>query len=112
MIKPADRLSHVSEYYFSQKLRDVAAMKASGIEVINMGSGSPDLPPHPSVIKALNDCSNLDHAHGYQNYQGTPALRQAIASFYKECFKVTLNPEGEVLPMMGSKEAIFHISMA
>ena len=112
MINPADRLSHVSEYYFSQKLREVAALKASGIEVINMGIGSPDLPPHPSVIKALNDCSNLNHSHGYQNYQGTPALRQAIAVFHKEYFKVSLNPEGEVLPMMGSKEAIMHISMA
>lgn len=112
MINPADRLSHVSEYYFSQKLREVAAMKATGIEVINMGIGSPDLPPHSSVIQALNDCSSLDHAHGYQNYHGIPALRQAIAAFYKTNFQVNLNPEGEILPMMGSKEAIMHLSMA
>src|SRR5690554_3800138 len=102
MIDPADRLSHVSEYYFSHKLREVAAMKASGIDVINMGIGSPDLPPHPSVVKALNDCSHLDHTHGYQNYHGIPALRQAIAAFYNTYFKVTLNPDGEILPMMGS----------
>lgn len=112
MIEPADRLSDVSEYYFSQKLREVALMKNSGIDVINMGIGSPDLPPHPTVIQALNDCSRLDHTHGYQNYQGTPALRQAISAFYHKYFKVSLNPEGEVLPMMGSKEAIMHISMA
>src|SRR5690554_253594 len=112
MIGPADRLSHVSEYYFSHKLREVASMKASGIDVINMGIGSPDLAPHPSVIQALNDCSRLEHTHGYQNYQGTPALRCAIASFYKEHFNVTLHSEGEILPMMGSKEAIMHISMA
>jgi len=112
MIVPADRLSDVSEYYFSHKLREVASMKAAGIDVINMGIGSPDLAPHPTVIQALNDCSNLAHTHGYQNYQGTPAFRQAIASFYKEYFNVTLHSEGEVLPMMGSKEAIMHISMA
>src|SRR5690606_39201419 len=112
MINPADRLSHVSEYYFSQKLREVAAMKATGIEVINMGIGSPDLPPHSSVIQALNDCSSLDHTHGYQNYHGIPALRQAIAAFYQAKFQVSLNPDGEILPMMGSKEAIMHLSMA
>ena len=112
MIVPADRLSDVSEYYFSHKLREVASMKAAGIDVINMGIGSPDLAPDPTVIQALNDCSKLDHTHGYQNYQGAPAFRQAIASFYKEYFNVTLHPEGEVLPMMGSKEAIMHISMA
>ena len=112
MIVPADRLSNVSEYYFSHKLREVASMKASGIDVINMGIGSPDLAPHPTVIQALNDCSKLAHTHGYQNYQGTPALRQAIASFYEKYFHVTLHPDGEVLPMMGSKEAIMHISMA
>ena len=112
MIVPADRLSDVTEYYFSQKLREVAGMKASGIDVINMGIGSPDLAPHPAVIEALTACSHLAHSHGYQNYQGTPALRQAIASFYEKYFHVTLHPDGEVLPMMGSKEAIMHISMA
>jgi len=112
MIDPADRLSDVSEYYFSHKLREVAAMKASGDDVINMGIGSPDLAPHPTVVKALSDCSRLDHTHGYQNYHGTPALRQAIATFYRDKFQVTLNPDGEILPMMGSKEAIMHISMA
>jgi LL-diaminopimelate aminotransferase len=112
MIVPADRLSDVSEYYFSHKLREVAGMKASGIDVINMGIGSPDLAPHPAVIQALTDCSHMAQSHGYQTYQGTPALRHAIASFYKRYFNVTLHPEGEVLPMMGSKEAIMHISMA
>lgn len=112
MIHPAERLSHVSEYYFSQKLREVAAMKASGISVINMGIGSPDQAPHPNVIKALNECSNREQSHGYQNYQGTPELRKAIAAFYQDYFKVELKPEGEILPMMGSKEAIMHISLA
>lgn len=112
MIYPAERLSLVSEYYFSQKLREVAAMKASGIAVINMGIGSPDQPPHASVIKALNECSNREQIHGYQSYQGTPELRNAIAGFYQKYFKVGLNPEKEILPMMGSKEAIMHLSLA
>jgi aspartate/methionine/tyrosine aminotransferase len=112
MINPADRLSKVTEYYFSKKLREVAAMKADGISVINMGIGSPDLPPHPNVIHALNHCAQADNSHGYQNYQGTPALRKAISDFYETYFQVQLNPEHEILPMMGSKEAILHISMA
>lgn len=112
MINPADRLSKVTEYYFSKKLREVAAMKADGISVINMGIGSPDLPPHPNVIHALNHCAQAANSHGYQNYQGIPALRKAISDFYETYFQVQLNPEHEILPMMGSKEAIFHISMA
>ncbi|HLT08878.1 MAG TPA: aminotransferase class I/II-fold pyridoxal phosphate-dependent enzyme [Cyclobacteriaceae bacterium] len=112
MIAPANRLSDVSEYYFSQKLQEVAAMKASGIDVINMGIGSPDLAPHPSVIQALHRSSSLAHNHGYQNYHGIPALREAISEFYQKHFTVKLNPDGEILPMMGSKEAIMHISMA
>lgn len=112
MINPADRLYKVTEYYFSKKLREVAAMKADGISVINMGIGSPDLPPHPNVIHALNHCAQAANSHGYQNYQGTPALRKAISDFYETYFQVQLNPEHEILPMMGSKEAIFHISMA
>lgn len=112
MVEPANRLSAVSEYYFSQKLREVASMKSKGIDVINMGIGSPDLPPHPSVIQALNESSLLENSHGYQNYQGTPALRRAMADFYGDYYRVQLDYDQEILPMMGSKEAIFHISMA
>lgn len=112
MIKPADRLSKVTEYYFSQKLREVAAMKAEGKQVINMGIGSPDLPPHPDVIQALTQCSQQEGSHGYQSYQGTTAFRQAISLFYQNQYQVHLNPEHEILPMMGSKEAIMHISLS
>lgn len=112
MIKPAHRLSKVSEYYFSHKLREVEAMKAKGIKVINMGIGSPDLAPHPNVVQALNECSQLNSSHGYQNYQGSQKFRQAISRFYQRHYQVELNPANEVLPMMGSKEAIMHISMA
>jgi aspartate/methionine/tyrosine aminotransferase len=111
MVEPANRLSVVREYYFSQKLREVASMKSQGIDVINMGIGSPDLPPHTDVIKALNQSSQLENSHGYQHYQGIPALRQGMGDFYRNYFGVTLDGQ-EILPMMGSKEAIFHISMA
>ncbi|MDN3668289.1 aminotransferase class I/II-fold pyridoxal phosphate-dependent enzyme [Echinicola jeungdonensis] len=112
MISPAQRLNNVKEYYFSQKLREVAQLKADGAPIINMGIGSPDLPPHESVIEALNQTSIKADVHGYQSYQGLPALREGIASFYKKYYQVQLQPQDEILPMMGSKEAIMHISMA
>ncbi|WP_200974230.1 pyridoxal phosphate-dependent aminotransferase [Echinicola sp. 20G] len=112
MIKPAERLNQVKEYYFSKKLREVAKLKAEGHPIINMGIGSPDLPPHPSVIEALNSTSQMETSHGYQSYQGSPALRESIAAFYQKYYNTSLSPVDEILPMMGSKEAIMHISMA
>ncbi|MGB0777756.1 MAG: pyridoxal phosphate-dependent aminotransferase [Flavobacteriaceae bacterium] len=112
MMREADRLSSVKEYYFSRKLREVAQLKASGKPIINLGIGSPDLAPAPEVIQALNEASLLHSSHGYQSYQARPELRQAMSDFYKTHFKVDLNPDNEILPMMGSKEAIMHISMA
>ena len=112
MIQKADRLSNVKEYYFSKKLREVAALQKEGKEIIIMAIGSPDLPPPDAVIKTLNETANTKGAHQYQSYQGTPALRQTIATYYQDAFDVALNPENEVLPLMGSKEGIMHISMA
>ncbi len=112
MILPADRLQEVKEYYFSKKLREVARLKAEGNPIINMGIGSPDLPPDDSVIEALCQTSKMGNAHGYQSYQGIPALREAISGFYHRHYHVSLKPESDILPMMGSKEAIMHISMA
>ncbi|NQV77036.1 MAG: aminotransferase class I/II-fold pyridoxal phosphate-dependent enzyme [Lutibacter sp.] len=112
MIQKADRLNDVQEYYFSKKLREVAELKSKGKPVINIAIGSPDLQPAPSVIAALNSASQLDSAHGYQSYQGIPALRLGISDFYKVNYNVELNANSEVLPLMGSKEGIMHISMA
>jgi LL-diaminopimelate aminotransferase len=108
----ARRLNTVQEYYFSKKLREVAAMVADGKPVINMGIGSPDLAAHPSVVDALKD--SLDHpkVHQYQSYQGLPELRKAIADFYLKYYQFTADPNSEILPLMGSKEGIMHISMA
>ena len=108
----ATRLTHVQEYYFSKKLREVRTMISSGQSVINMGIGSPDLPPPQEVIDALQNSLSHPTAHKYQSYQGIPALREAIAAFYKKQYGVTLNPENEILPLLGSKEGIMHISMA
>ena len=108
----ATRLTHVQEYYFSKKLREVRTMISSGQPVINMGIGSPDLPPPQEVIDALQNSLSHPTAHKYQSYQGIPALREAIAAFYKKQYGVTLNPENEILPLLGSKEGIMHISMA
>lgn len=112
MITTANRLASVQEYYFSRKLREVAQMVQKGHPVINMGIGSPDLAPHPEVIKALSNAMEHPRAHMYQSYQGLPELRSAIAAFYYKHYQVTLDPNTEVLPLMGSKEGIMHISMA
>ncbi len=112
MITTANRLASVQEYYFSRKLREVAQMVQKGHPVINMGIGSPDLAPHPEVIKALSNAMEHPRAHMYQSYQGLPELRSEIAAFYHKHYQVTLDPNTEVLPLMGSKEGIMHISMA
>ena len=112
MITTANRLASVQEYYFSRKLREVAQMVQKGHLVINMGIGSPDLAPHPEVITALSNAMEHPRAHMYQSYQGLPEFRSAIAAFYHKHYQVTLDPNAEVLPLMGSKEGIMHISMA
>ena len=112
MIEPAKRLDTVQEYYFSKKLREVSQLVASGKNIINMGIGSPDLQPPTKVIEAIQGSLSDATAHKYQSYQGLPELRNAIAKFYQQKFNVTLNPLNQVLPLMGSKEGIMHISMA
>ncbi len=111
-MKAADRLNSVQEYYFSRKLREVRGLVARGKDIINMGIGSPDLAPPPKVVEALTQSVTHPTAHKYQSYQGTPELRQAIADYYQTFFGVSLNPDNEVLPLMGSKEGIMHVSMA
>ncbi|MGI4832817.1 MAG: pyridoxal phosphate-dependent aminotransferase [Janthinobacterium lividum] len=111
-VSPASRLANTGEYYFSRKLRELAALNAAGANIISLGIGSPDLPPHPSVVAALGATAALPGAHGYQSYQGTPALRQAMASFYQRHYGVALDPATEVLPLAGSKEGLMHIGMA
>jgi len=111
-ITPASRLANTGEYYFSRKLRELAALNAAGANIISLGIGSPDLPPHPSVVAALAATAAQPGAHGYQSYQGTPALRQAMAAFYQKSYGVALDPATEVLPLAGSKEGLMHIGMA
>ena len=108
----ADRLHTVEEYYFSKKLREVNALKAAGAPIINLGIGSPDLAPPKAVITAITDSLSDVSAHKYQSYQGLPALRLAMANFYKSHYNILLDPENQVLPLIGSKEGIMHISMA
>jgi LL-diaminopimelate aminotransferase len=107
----AKRLEGVGEYYFSQKLREIDAMNTAGKNVINLGIGSPDLPPHPSVIQTLQEESAKPTTHAYQSYKGSPVLRNAIATWYKKWYNVSLNANEEILPLLGSKEGIMHICM-
>ena len=112
MIKESNRLNSVKEYYFSKKLREVAKLIQSGKSIINMGIGSPDLFPSKSVIDTLKNSLKDQGAHKYQSYQGLLELRKAISRFYFKFFDVQSNPVNEVLPLMGSKEGIMHISLA
>ena len=107
----AKRLDGIGEYYFSQKLREIDGMNKEGKNVISLGIGSPDLPPHPEVIKVLQEESAKPNTHAYQSYKGSPVLRNAIAAWYKKWYAVNLNADTEILPLIGSKEGIMHICM-
>ncbi len=112
IIEPADRLSLVSEYYFSRKLKEVAKMNEEGQNVISLAIGSPDMPPSQQTIDTLCRIAHEDNAHGYQPTCGTKELREAMAAFYKRWYGVTLNPSCEIQPLIGSKEGILHITLA
>jgi LL-diaminopimelate aminotransferase len=112
MIKSANRIANVEEYYFSRKLAEVRGLDTTELRVINLGIGSPDLAPSGNTIAALIASAQHPANHGYQNYKGIPALRQGIADFSKRIYGTSLNAETEVLPLMGSKEGIMHIMMA
>ena len=111
-IVPADRLASVSEYYFSKKLKEVAEMNAAGKNVINLGVGSPDLPPSEQTIETLCEHARRANEHGYQPYVGIPELRKGFADWYKTWYDVDLDPKTEIQPLIGSKEGILHISLA
>ncbi len=112
MIQPAERLSLVSEYYFSRKLKEVAQMNAEGKDIISLAIGSPDMPPSEQTIEKLCEVAHQPDAHGYQPTQGTPELREAMAGFYKRWYGVELDARSELLPLIGSKEGILHITLA
>ena len=111
-IVPADRVNSIQEYYFSKKLKEVAEMNAAGKNVINLGIGSPDLPPSDETIETLCQHARNANEHGYQPYVGIPELREAFAGWYKKWYGVELNPKNEIQPLIGSKEGILHISLA
>lgn len=111
-VNTAARMGEVTEYYFSRKLKEIAKRNGEGADIINLGIGSPDLPPPPAVIEALQQSLSLPKIHQYQSYIGIPSLREAMANWYLQHFSVALNPASEILPLIGSKEGIMHISMA
>lgn len=111
IIKTASRLDSINEYYFSKKLKEIAEMNAAGKQVINLGIGSPDLPPSVSTIEKLVETARKDNTHAYQGYIGVPALREAMSDFYRTHYRVKLNPANEIMPLLGSKEGIMHICM-
>ena len=112
MIQPAERLSLVQEYYFSRKLKEVAQLNAEGKDIISLAIGSPDMPPSEQTIEKLCEVAHEPNAHGYQPTQGTPELRKAMAGFYKRWYGVDLDVKSELLPLIGSKEGILHVTLA
>jgi LL-diaminopimelate aminotransferase len=111
MIQTSNRLEGIGEYYFSQKLREIDELNKQRKNIINLGIGSPDLPPHPDVIRVLQEESIKPNVHAYQSYKGSPVLRNAIKDWYKKWYSVDLNADTEILPLIGSKEGIMHICM-
>lgn len=110
-MRTANRLQDIGEYYFSTKLREIDDLNKQGKQIINLGIGSPDQPPHPDVLQVLQQESAKPNVHGYQSYKGSPVFRQAIAQWYQNWYGVVLNPDTEILPLIGSKEGIMHICM-
>jgi aspartate/methionine/tyrosine aminotransferase len=112
-MKTAQRIEGVSEYYFAKKLREIRELdQDGGPKVLNLGIGSPDLPPHPSVVEALCQGAAQPQAHGYQAYRGTAELREAFAQWYRRSYGVALDPASEIMPLLGSKEGIMHLTMS
>ena len=110
-IQLSDRLEGVGEYYFSRKLREIDQMRAAGRRIISLGIGSPDRPPHASVVERLHEVASRPDTHAYQSYKGAAVLRRAFAQWYSDRYGVTLDPESEILPLIGSKEGLMHICM-
>ena len=110
-METSKRLEGIGEYYFSQKLREIDELNKQGKNIINLGIGSPDQPPHPDVIKTLQDESAKPNVHAYQSYKGSPVLRKAMSEWYKKWYNVNSDPDTEILPLIGSKEGIMHICM-
>lgn len=111
-IRPADRISTAQEYYFSRKGKEIARLNAEGKDIISLAIGSPDMPPAPRVIEKLCEVARQPDSHGYQPTIGTPELRRAMAEFYRRWYGVSLNPDTEIQPLIGSKEGILHITLA
>jgi hypothetical protein len=111
-MKPANRINQVNEYYFSTKLAEVKQLQDQGKDIINLGIGSPDLVPHPNVIKELERTTLLPESNMYQSYRGISELRESFSIWYQEIYNIHLNSDSEILPLMGSKEGIMHISLA
>jgi LL-diaminopimelate aminotransferase len=111
MIEVSKRLDNINEYYFSKKLQEIAMLNADGKNIINLGIGSPDLAPDSSIIETLHTYASKLHTHSYQSYKGVPIFREAIANWYQKFYNVNLNPNSEILPLIGSKEGIMHLCM-
>jgi LL-diaminopimelate aminotransferase len=108
----AYRLDRLSPQFFAGLNEKIAATRLSGGDIIRLDIGSPDMPPAAHIIEALNQASQKNDLHGYQPHNATRALRQAWAEMYWRTYGVSLDPDQEIIPLLGSKEGIFHLTMA
>ena len=111
-IQPSQRVQQIKEYYFSTKLKEIAALRNQGVDIISLGIGGPDLPPPAQVIETMTEAIHNPSNHGYQPHVGVPELREAFARWYKRWYGVELDPTCEIQPLIGSKEGVTHISLA
>ena len=111
-IKPSERVASVQEYYLQRKMKEVAALNAAGADIVSLGVGGPDMPPPPAAVETLCAEARRASTHGYQVTAGIREYRDAWARFYARHYGVELDPDTMIQPMIGSKEAILHITMA
>lgn len=111
-MKASERIQQVETYYFAEKLDEIKTLSNQGKSIINLGIGNPDIDPPQTIIEVLRDESKQKGSGQYQPYNGIPELRQAFANWYKHVYSVNLDPNTEILPLMGSKESVMHIHLA
>src|SRR5438067_10050900 len=111
-MKPSERLERIPPYAFAELEREVAATRAAGVDVISLGIGDPDHPTPPLIVEAMQEAVTEPETHRYPSNRGREDFRAAVRDFYARRFDVVLDPDGEIIPAIGAKEAIFNLNLA
>ncbi|HEV2998647.1 MAG TPA: LL-diaminopimelate aminotransferase [Solirubrobacteraceae bacterium] len=111
-MRPSERLSRIPPYLFAELERKIAEKKAAGVDVISLGIGDPDRPTPPLIVEAMQEAVTEPQTHQYPSNRGRADFRGALSDFYERRFDVDLDPESEIIPAIGAKEAIFNLNLA